>query len=51
MPDPLNGDPERTRASLDALAGLSAGTLLPGHGDPFRGEPGEAVARAREADG
>ncbi len=50
MPDPLNGDPQRTRASLDVLAGLAAETLLPGHGDPFRGDPAEAVARAREAD-
>jgi glyoxylase-like metal-dependent hydrolase (beta-lactamase superfamily II) len=50
MPDELNGDPRVTRASLDALRGLSASTLLPGHGEPFRGEPAEAVARAREVD-
>jgi glyoxylase-like metal-dependent hydrolase (beta-lactamase superfamily II) len=50
MPDVLNGDPQRTRASLDALAGMSVDTLLPGHGDPFKGDPGEAVSRAREAD-
>ncbi len=50
MPDPLNGDPSRTRVSLDVLAGLPGDTLLPGHGDPFRGEPRDAVERAREAD-
>ncbi len=50
MPDALNGDPSRTRASLDALAGLDADTLLPGHGEPFRGAPGDAVDRAREID-
>lgn len=50
MPDELNGDPRRARASLDVLAGVRADTLLPGHGDPFRGPPREAVARARSAD-
>ncbi len=50
MPDQLNGDPKRTRASLDVLAGLAAETLLTGHGDPFRGTPRDAVERAREAD-
>jgi glyoxylase-like metal-dependent hydrolase (beta-lactamase superfamily II) len=50
MPDQLNGDPARTRASLDALANLPADTLLPGHGDPFRGAPAEAVERARAED-
>jgi glyoxylase-like metal-dependent hydrolase (beta-lactamase superfamily II) len=49
MPDPLNGDPERTRASLSVLAGLPADTLLPGHGDPFVGDPADAVDRARAA--
>ncbi len=50
MPDALNSDPALTRSSLDALAGLDAGTLLPGHGDPFYGVPSDAVAQAREAD-
>lgn len=50
MPDPLNGDPQRTRASLDVIAGLAADTLLPGHGDPFAGAPADAVDRARAAD-
>ena len=50
MPDNLNGDPQRTRASLGALEGVDAGTLLPGHGDPWTQGPREAVERAREAD-
>lgn len=50
MPDQLNGDPQRTRASLDALAKLPVDTLAPGHGDPFHGEPSRAVDQAREAD-
>ncbi len=50
MPDPLNGDPSGVRQSVDALAGLDAGTLLFGHGEPFTGAPADAVARARESD-
>lgn len=51
MPDELNGDPAATRSSLEALSALRADTLLPGHGEPFRGEPSQAVQRARDADG
>lgn len=51
LPDALNGDPAQTRTSLDVLAGADAGTVLPGHGDPFQGAPSEAVARAHEASG
>lgn len=47
---PSTPNPALTRSSLDALAGLDAGTLLPGHGDPFYGAPSDAVAQAREAD-
>ncbi len=50
MPDSLNSDPAQTRSSLDALTGLDAGTLLPGHGSPFNGPPSDAVAQARETD-
>jgi glyoxylase-like metal-dependent hydrolase (beta-lactamase superfamily II) len=50
MPDQLNADPARTRASLEALAELPADTLLPGHGDPFRGSPRAAVEQARAND-
>ena len=49
--DNLNADPGRTRASLSALEGIEADTLLPGHGDPWRGGMAEAVARARAAAG
>jgi glyoxylase-like metal-dependent hydrolase (beta-lactamase superfamily II) len=35
--------------SLDALAATDAATVLPGHGDPWRGGVREAVARARVA--
>ena len=41
-------DSGQALASLDRLAGLPAGTLLPGHGDPWHGPMSDAVARARE---
>lgn len=50
VPDALNADPARTRQSLDALAPLDAGTLLPGHGDPFEGTASDAIERARATD-
>ena len=34
-------------ASLDALEPLEAALVLPGHGEPFRGSPADAVAQAR----
>lgn len=49
LPDALNNDPGATGASLAQLEGVDAGTLLFGHGEPYVGAPGEAVARAREA--
>lgn len=49
--DVVNADPARTRASLAALEGLEADTLLPGHGEPWRGSAAEAVSRARAASG
>jgi glyoxylase-like metal-dependent hydrolase (beta-lactamase superfamily II) len=42
-------DVERALASLDALAATDAGTLLTGHGEPWRGGAAEAVAAARRA--
>jgi glyoxylase-like metal-dependent hydrolase (beta-lactamase superfamily II) len=42
-------DSERALASLGELAQVKAGTLLSGHGEPWRGGAGEAVRRAREA--
>jgi hypothetical protein len=35
------------RASLARLEGLSAELILPGHGEPYRGSPADAVALAR----
>lgn len=49
MPDALNSHPAQTRASLAALENLDAGTLLPGHGEPYEGSMAEAVAAARSA--
>jgi hypothetical protein len=38
------------RASLAEVELVEADTLLPGHGDPWRGTMSDAVARARESD-
>ena len=42
-------DSERALGSLDALAATGAGTLLTGHGEPWRGGAAEAVSQARRA--
>jgi glyoxylase-like metal-dependent hydrolase (beta-lactamase superfamily II) len=42
-------DTGRNLESLDRLRDLEAQLLLPGHGDPFRGSPAEAVEQARRA--
>lgn len=42
----FNHDQKTAVDSLHRLRGLSADTLLPGHGDPFRGSPADAVAEA-----
>jgi glyoxylase-like metal-dependent hydrolase (beta-lactamase superfamily II) len=42
-------DSERALASLDRLAGTGAGTLLPGHGEPWTGGAEQAVKEARRA--
>jgi hypothetical protein len=39
----------QARASLQALASLDAGLVLPGHRDPFHGAVADAVAQARQA--
>jgi glyoxylase-like metal-dependent hydrolase (beta-lactamase superfamily II) len=49
MPRPLNLDNERTRESLALIEPLEARVVLPGHGDPVRSSPAEAVAAARVA--
>jgi glyoxylase-like metal-dependent hydrolase (beta-lactamase superfamily II) len=43
----VNEDNEQARTSLDALAGLNAQLLLPGHGEPWRDGVAAAVADAR----
>jgi len=44
-----NDDSAQAMVSLDALAGLRARVVLPGHGDAFNGEVSEAVAAAKAA--
>jgi len=41
-------DSEWALSSLDALAGLEAGTVLTGHGEPWRNGTAEAVRLARQ---
>ena len=42
-------DSRAALASLTALDAISAGLLLPGHGEPFPGTPADAAALARSA--
>ena len=42
-------DSERALASLERLAGTGAGTLLPGHGEPWTDGAEQAVKEARRA--
>src|SRR5829696_6670326 len=42
-------DVQRNLRTLDALADTGAGTVLVGHGEPWTGGVGSAVAQAREA--
>jgi glyoxylase-like metal-dependent hydrolase (beta-lactamase superfamily II) len=49
MPSGLNRDTQQAMRSLDNLAGIKAGVLLAGHGDPWTGGVGEAVRLARSA--
>jgi glyoxylase-like metal-dependent hydrolase (beta-lactamase superfamily II) len=42
-------DSERALASLGLLADTGAGTLLPGHGEPWTGGAASAVQEARRA--
>lgn len=44
-----NDDTKQALASLDRFAGLRVRILLPGHGDPWEGDPADAVAAARAA--
>jgi glyoxylase-like metal-dependent hydrolase (beta-lactamase superfamily II) len=49
MPSGLNLDTAQALASLDALRGIDADLLLPGHGDPWTQGVAEAVRKARAA--
>jgi glyoxylase-like metal-dependent hydrolase (beta-lactamase superfamily II) len=49
MPSGLNQDTPLALRSLDALDGVPAEVLLPGHGEPFTEGTAEAVRRARAA--
>ncbi len=49
MPSGLNMDTGQALASLDALRGIDADLLLPGHGDPWTEGAAEAVQQARVA--
>jgi glyoxylase-like metal-dependent hydrolase (beta-lactamase superfamily II) len=40
---------QQALASLDRLGRLAADVLLPGHGEPWRGAPSDAVRGARQA--
>jgi hypothetical protein len=42
-------DSRAALASLTTLDTISAGLLLPGHGEPFAGTPADAAAQARSA--
>ena len=46
---PFNTDRAQAIASLSRLEALPATVILPGHGEPFPGSPGRAVALARAA--
>jgi glyoxylase-like metal-dependent hydrolase (beta-lactamase superfamily II) len=48
-PSALNRDSRQALRSLDALAGLPADIVLPGHGDPWTDGVAEAVDRAKAA--
>jgi glyoxylase-like metal-dependent hydrolase (beta-lactamase superfamily II) len=48
---PFTADAAQAVASLARLEGLSAGLVLPGHGDPWTGGIEEAVRRVRQASG
>lgn len=47
LPAFFSHDPARTAATLDAIATADADQLAPGHGEPWRGSPADAVAVAR----
>ena len=50
MPAVFDLDHDQAVRSLDRIEDLSAGILLPGHGQAWRGSPADAVAAARAAE-
>jgi hypothetical protein len=42
----FNHDQDQAVPSLELLRHVPAEVLLPGHGEPFRGAPGEAIDQA-----
>ena len=44
----FNYDHDQAIESLDRFTDLAADVIVPGHGEPWRGHPREAVAQARE---
>jgi len=48
MPSAFNMSTAQALESLGRIEGVSAGVVLPGHGEPFNGTPAEAAAEARE---
>jgi glyoxylase-like metal-dependent hydrolase (beta-lactamase superfamily II) len=49
MPSALNEDTAQALKSLDALQGLTARAILPGHGDPYRDGVPAAITAAKAA--
>jgi glyoxylase-like metal-dependent hydrolase (beta-lactamase superfamily II) len=49
MPKQFDVSYAQARESLERLEGLDAGVILPGHGDPWKGSPAEAVAQTRSS--
>ncbi len=47
QPAPFTDEPDLALASLDRLAGIDAGWVLPGHGTPGRGAPADVAAAVR----
>ena len=47
MPSIFSHDPARAAGSLDRLAALDAGVMLPGHGELLHMTPADAVAQAK----
>ncbi len=47
LADVFHLDANQARRSLDAIVGLRADVLLPGHGRPWKGSPEDAVSMAR----